>query len=61
MVLLYLTGLQRVVGMTDGGPNPSGARDSLHNSHSCWPWGPSSLLSIECLVSFLGINWLCVV
>ena len=54
--------LQRVAGMTDGGSsNPSGARYSLHHSHPCWPCGPSSLLHIEYLVSFLGINWLCVV
>ena len=59
--LLGFRSLQKVVGMTDGGSNPSGARDSLHHSHSCWPWGPSGLLYIEHLVSFLGINWLCVV
>jgi hypothetical protein len=52
--------LHGVVGMTEGGSNPSGTRDSLHHSHSCWPWGPSSLLSGEYLDSFLGINWLCV-
>ena len=59
--LLGFRRLQRVVGMTDRGSNPSGARDSLHHSHSFWPWGPSSLLHIEYLASFLGINWLCVV
>jgi hypothetical protein len=58
--LLGFGSLQGVVGMTDGGSNPSGARDCLHHPHSCWPRGPSSLLHIESLVSFLGINWLCV-
>jgi len=60
-MLLGFRSLQRVVGSTDRGSNPSGARDSLHHSHSCCSWGPSSLLHIEYLVSFLGINCLCVV
>ena len=53
--------LQRVVGMTDGGSNPSGARDSLHHSHSSRPWCPSNRPFVEYLVPFLRINWLCVV
>jgi len=47
--------------MTDRGSNPSGARDSLHHSHLCWAWGPSSLLHVEYLITFLEMNWLCVV
>ena len=47
--LLGFRSLQGVAGMTDGGSNPSGARDSLHHFHACWPWGPSSLLYIEYL------------
>jgi len=38
--VLGIRSLHRVVGMTDRGSNPSGAKDSIHHSQSCWPWGP---------------------
>jgi len=43
--------------MTYGGLNPGGGK--IHSSY--WPCGPANLLNNAYLVSFLEVNWLCVV